>query len=95
MKKFTKGDENRQFIEINISDASRTIYILETLKDTYPVLNDVLFDITSHAILFEIIEKVRYGFSLNQLRTLIKNFTPIATVKCFTVDLDEPNQRVY
>ena len=89
---FSKNDDNRQFIGINITDGTDTKKVLGYISEHYPILNQILYKIDDEEIIFPLRNDIEYGFSLNALRTAVSDIAK-STVSCFCVDLELPSQR--
>ena len=92
MIKFTEAENNKQFISISNFDIP-TEELISILTKEKPNIIDGIYRIDEGEILLTL-DNVTYGFSLNELRRIINNYTP-AIVYCFCVDLNLESQRAH
>ena len=90
MIKFTEAENNKQFISISNFNIP-TEKLISILTKEKPNIIEGIYQIDEVEILLAL-ENVTYGFSLNELRRIINNYTP-AIVYCFCVDLNLKSQR--
>lgn len=94
MIEFSKKDENRQFISVHILSKVSPSNFLAQLKTVFSSLSNANTLTDQEELLIEIPETNQLGFSLSEFRRIVASFTE-ATVKCFTVDVEEEDQRNY
>lgn len=92
MLKFTKKDDNKQFISITVKGSSTTRKVYNYIKKLYPEIEKGLYAIDEQEIILTLGE-VDYSFSLNKLREDVSKVAD-ADVYHFCVDVDNSvNQR--
>lgn len=102
MIRFTKADDNKQFISIIVNDNNTSIQnVYNYIAVLYPSIKNVFYKMDNDEILFDLLSgneqeknNFTYGFSLNQLKQTI-NHIACCSVTHFCVDLAEPSQRYY
>ena len=91
IKFINKAAENKQFIEITeISNIDNIISLI--YNELADMAASMSIDRTEPEILIEI--TAGFGISLNQFKMKVNNVSS-ATVKTFTVNFDEADQRYY
>ena len=95
MIKFTKADDDRQFIAIAINDNTPAQRVYNYIKDLHISINGLPFAIDNDEIVIEILDNVHLNFSLNDLRLALKKISANIVVGHFCVDLSDKSQRVY
>lgn len=92
MLKFTKKDDNKQFISIAVKGGSTTRKVYNYIKKLYPEIEKGLYAIDEQEIILTLGE-VDYSFSLNKLREDVSEIAD-ADVYHFCVDVyNSVNQR--
>ena len=101
MIKFTKADDNKQFISIIVNGNKPIQDVYNYIVNLYPIVKNIFYKMDSSEILLNLLSidaqrqnNFTYGFSLNQLRQSINKIAR-CTVTHFSVDLTEPSQRYY
>ena len=89
MIKFSRNEDNKQFISISIEDGTDTKKIFDYIFGIYPIVCDYLHKMDDEEILISLENGVAYGFSLNALRSTIAEVAK-ANIYTFCVDMDEP-----
>lgn len=92
MKKFTKNENNQQFISISIKDGTDPAKVLAYISGKYPTINGNVYEMDEDEILLNLEGDVHYGFALNPLKRTIAEVAE-ADIYTFCVDMDEPTQR--
>ena len=101
MIKFTKSDDNKQFISIIVNDNTPIQSVYNYIVSLYPSVKTIFHRIDNNEILLNLLSSDEqkknnfvYGFSLNQLKETVNNIA-CCVVTHFSVDLAEPSQRYY
>ena len=92
MLKFTKKDDNKQFISITVKRGSTTRKVYDYIKNLYPEIEKGLYAVDEQEIILTLGE-VDYTFSLNKLREDVAKIAD-ADISFFCVDVNNSvNQR--
>lgn len=93
MIEFKNTDDNKQFISILIIDETPIQKVYDYINNIYPSLKIGFYAMDDEEIIFNLTNNINYGFSLNELREIVKQKAK-AIITHFCVDIEEPKQRI-
>jgi len=92
MIKFTEEENYKQYVSIAIHGKTNTQDVLNYISKVYPTIDPAFCRMDKKEILFALEQNIRYGFSLNELCSTVKQIAD-ATVSYVIVDMALKGQR--